>query len=232
MPTVSSQLTIEAFGAESDRLADIADGTDDAAFARPSPCAPWTAADLLCHVQMTMGRLQVMLAEPEPDGTELVTAAGYYRADQRFSAAVNDDRIQSAQRGAAALPGAAARARDFRQARDTAWSLLRSTPPERVVRTRHGDSMLLSEFVRTRVLELAVHGLDLATALDRQPWMTDAAAQVTEELLLPPPAAAQLRAETGWSRVTLIAKLTGRTPATAAEHDLIQSLATQRLALG
>jgi uncharacterized protein (TIGR03083 family) len=232
MPTVSPQLIFEAFGAESERLAGVADGTDDAGFARPSPCVPWTAADLLFHVRMAMGRLQVMLAEPEPDGADLVPAAGYYRADQRFSEAVNDDRIDSARRGAAALPGAAARARDFRQARDLAWSLVQSASPGRVVRTRHGDRMLLSEFMRTRVLELAVHGLDLAAALDREPWMTGPAAQVTEELLLPAPAAAQLRADTGWSRVTLIAKLTGRAPATAAETSRIQGLGAQRLALG
>jgi hypothetical protein len=188
-------------------------------------------AGLLYHVQMTMGRLQAMLAEPEPDGTELVPAAGYYRADQRFTVTVNDDRIGSAQRGAAVLPGAAARARDFRQARDLAWSLVQSALPARVVRTRHGDRMLLSEFMRTRVLELAVHGLDLAAALDREPWMTDPSAQVTEELLLPPSAAAELRAEADWSRLTLIAKLTGRVSATAAETRLIESLGTQRLAL-
>jgi hypothetical protein len=76
-----------------------------------------------------------------------------------------------------------------------------------------------------------VHGLDLAAALDRRPWMTGPAAQVTEELLLPAPDAARLRDAAGWSRVTLIAKLTGRDPATAAETGLIESLGTRRLAL-
>lgn len=229
---ISQQSALHAFGAESEHLAEVAEGTDDATFARPSPCAPWTAAELLYHVQMTMGRLPVMLADPEPDGTGLVPAAGYYRADQRFSAAVNTDRIQSARRGAAALPGAAARARDFRRAREAAWTLLTSAPPGRVVRTRHGDQMLLTEFVRTRVLELTVHGLDLAATLGRPSWMTDPAAQVTEQLLLPAPDAARLRAEAGWDRRTLIAKLTGRVPATAAESSFIENLATRRLALG
>ena len=231
MTPVSPQLTIQAFGAESERLAEVAEGADDAAFGRLSPCVPWTAAELLYHVQMTMGRLQVMLAEPEPGGAGLVAAAGYYRGDQRFSTAVNDDRIQSAQRGAAALPGAAARASDFRQVRNLAWALLQAAAPERVVRTRHGDRMVLAEFTRTRVLELAVHGLDLAAALDRQPWLTGPAAQVTEELLLPAPDAARLRDAAGWSRLTLIAKLTGRIPATAAETDHIEKLGTRRLAL-
>jgi hypothetical protein len=62
--------------------------------------------------------------------------------------------------------------------------------------------------------------------------MTVAAAEVTEELLLDPPAASRLRAAAGWDRVTLIAKLTGRVPATAAETRLTGSLGVQRLALG
>ena len=77
---------------------------------------------------------------------------------------------------------------------------------------------------------LAVHGLDLAAALDRGPWMTPLAAEVTEELLLP--AGNRLRADAGWDRVTLIAKLTGRCPATSAESALIEALGGQRLALG
>ncbi|MGH3069312.1 MAG: maleylpyruvate isomerase N-terminal domain-containing protein [Streptosporangiaceae bacterium] len=222
----------EAFGAEARQLARVLAGLDDAAGTRPTACAPWTVAELLYHVRMTMGRLPGMLAAPEPAGPDLVCAAGYYRADRRFSAAANAGRIQSAQRGAAALAGTAARARDFEVARRQAELALRDAPPGRVVRTRHGDRMLLTEFLRTRVLELAVHGLDLAAALDHEPWMTVQAAQVTEDLLLPPAAAGRLRAETGWDRVALIARLTGRHPLAAAETELIESARIGRLALG
>jgi hypothetical protein len=214
-----------------------------------------------------MARLSDMLAEPEPEpepGPEpepshVVTAPGYYRADQRFSPATNDDRIQSARRGAAAFSAAADRARDFRQVSEHAVSLLRAAPPGRVVRTRHGDRMLLTEFTRTRVLELAVHGLDLAAGLGREPWITTQAARVTAELLLPGStvsstavetavetavkapagaadtavsAAVELREAAGWDLVTLIAKLTGRAPVTPAEDKLLSSVAVRRLALG
>jgi hypothetical protein len=92
--------------------------------------------------------------------------------------------------------------------------------------------MLLAEFLRTRVLELAVHGLDLAVAVDRTPWMTEHAASVTSDLLLSTADAARLLEATGWDRVTLIAKLTGRLPLTAAEADLIGSLGIRWLTLG
>jgi uncharacterized protein (TIGR03083 family) len=229
---MTPEMILEAFGAESQRLLEVVAGVDDAAFARPSPCEPWTVAELVYHVRMTMGRLPGMLAAPEPADSGLVSAAAYYRADQRFSAATNADRVRSAQRGAAALPGAAARARDFAGARQQAWALLQAAPQGRVVRTRHGDRMLLTEFLRTRVLELAVHGLDLAAALERQPWMTTQAAHVTEELLLPSAAAARLRAQASWDQVTLIAKLTGRRPVTPAETQLIKHAGIRWLALG
>lgn len=45
-------------------------------------------------------------------------------------------------------------------------------PDERVVKTRHGDAMLLSDFLSTRVLELAVHGLDVADAVGAEPWLS------------------------------------------------------------
>jgi hypothetical protein len=92
--------------------------------------------------------------------------------------------------------------------------------------------MLLTEFLRTRVLELAVHGLDLAAAIQCPPWMTGPAAYVTEELLLPAEAAAGLREEAGWDRVSLVATLTGRRPASTAEAQLIQRTGGQRLILG
>jgi uncharacterized protein (TIGR03083 family) len=229
---MTPEMVRAAFGAESQRLSQVVAAADDAAFARLSPCAPWTVAELAYHVRLSMGRLPGMLAAPEPAGTGLVPAAAYYQNDHRFSATTNAERIQSAQRGAAALPGSAARARDFAWTRQQAWTALQAAPSGRVVQTRHGDRMLLTDFVRTRVLELAVHGLDLAAALNRQPWMTPLAADVTQELLLPAEAAARLQDKTGWNQVTLIAKLTGRRPVKPAETQLIQSAGIQQLALG
>ncbi len=234
MTAMAPELIMAAFAGESRRLSEVMTGLDDAGFARPTRCVPWTVAELLYHVQMAVGRLTTMLADPDPDpgGTGLVTAAGYYRAEGRFSPSVNADRVQSAQRQAADLPDAATRVREFRQARDDAWASVRDAPPERLVRTRHGDRMLLAEFVRTRVFELAVHGLDLAVALDRSPWTTVEAAQVTEGLLLTPAEATSIRSAAGWDQVTLIAKLTGRVPVTADEAEPIRSAGIRRLALG
>ncbi|GIJ27285.1 hypothetical protein Vqi01_24470 [Micromonospora qiuiae] len=41
----------------------------------------------------------------------------------------------------------------------------------------------LMEFPHTRVVEVGVHGLDLAAALDRPPWLTATAGRVIADLL-------------------------------------------------
>ncbi len=91
----------EAFGAESGRLPEVVAGLDDAAFARPTRCDPWTVAELVYHMGTGMRRLPAMLAAPEPSGAALVSAAAYYRPDQRFSARHErrPDRVRAAGRG-------------------------------------------------------------------------------------------------------------------------------------
>jgi hypothetical protein len=81
--------------------------------------------------------------------------------------------------------------------------------------------MLLTEFLKTRVIEVAVHGFDLADAVARPSWLTPAAADVLQELLLGPARAAPdperfLRAATG----------------RATDPDLLAHLQSRPLTLG
>jgi hypothetical protein len=243
---VASGRVVEAFGAEAERLSEMVSRAEEAAFDRASPCPPWTVRELLCHVRIGVSRVPGMLGEPEPSPGPVLPAADYYRPDQRFSPAVNRDRIAAAQQAAAALAAGSAclaagsaclaagsaAARDFDQAWRDAWARIRRAPQARLVHTRHGDRMLLTEFLRTRVLELAVHGLDLASGLRWRPWMTAPAAAVVEELMLPAGSVARLLHESGWDHATLIAKATGRLPLTSAQTTLIERHGLRRLALG
>jgi uncharacterized protein (TIGR03083 family) len=229
---MATDAVLDGFAAEARSLAAALAAAPAAAFGAPSPCPPWTVGELLAHVANAAGRVCGMLAAPEPGPGDLVSAAGYYRADRRFSAATNADRIATAQRGAAGSG-----AGDLRAEFDRAWRSgladAAAAPAGRRVRTRHGDLMLLTEFMRTRVLELAVHGLDLATGLGRKPWLTDPAAAVVEELILGgADGAAALCAQLGWDRAGLIARATGRSPLTAAEQEAVASAGVRWLALG
>jgi uncharacterized protein (TIGR03083 family) len=178
-------------------LAAVAGSLTARQWRRPTPCPPWDVAGLVGHVQTTLGRLPPMLAEPAPPVAS-VSAAGYYRADERFSAGANDARIAA---GRAADPA------HFGPAVREVLRLCGREPAGRVVRTRHGDPMLLTDFLITRVLEVGVHGLDLADALDRPAWLTAGAAQMIADLH---GATGEKLQELGWERLAFIRRITGR----------------------
>jgi uncharacterized protein (TIGR03083 family) len=221
---------IPAFAAEAGELAKVAASLTEADLDRASPCPPWTTGALLCHVLIAVRRFTEV--RPDDGPGELVSASGYYKPDQRFSQTVNAHRIDTASALATSLGGPAAISAAFEAAWREGQAILLGAPPDRAIRTRHGDRMLLTEFARTRVVELAVHGLDLAAGLGRPPWMTAPAADVVEDLLVPDGAGPRLRAALGCDQAGLIARLTGRLPLTAAQRALLEEQGVARLALG
>lgn len=204
---------VAAFRAEAEALGHVASRWSDVDWARPTRCAPWTVRELFAHVRVALGRLPGMLDAPPPESAE-VSAAAYYRPDHRFSAATDATRIRLAQEHAAGLD-----VREFRGFTAALADRCAAEPPGRTVRTRHGDAMLLDDFLVTRVVELAVHGLDLADALGRPAWLTPPAAGVVLRLLfdrpvdaLPGPPDRLIREATGRAPATL--DLAGLTPLT------------------
>ncbi|PPA58242.1 maleylpyruvate isomerase N-terminal domain-containing protein [Micromonospora chalcea] len=216
-----------AFRAECDRLERVLRDLDGAALDRPTPCPPWRVRDLIAHVSTGAGRLAGMLAEPAPPRAE-VDAAAYFGA-AKFSPPVDRDRVEGAQRAARERPGAAEVAAEFGRAWRATDEAVAAELPARVVRTRHGDAMALPEFLRTRVVEVAVHGLDLADALDRTPWLTPAAADVVIGVLtggVPVPPGL------GWDALTVLRKAAGRLPVTGDERAELTRAGIGRLAFG
>lgn len=228
-----------AFRAESAALTPVVAGLTAADLERPSPCPPWTVAGLVGHIVVATGRVgRAVDAAREPGGAAgaagpLIDARGYYRPDHRFSPAVNADRIDVAAALAARAGTAATLAAELSAACEQTLALLASAPPEAEVRTRHGDRMLLTDFAVTRVVELGVHGLDLALALDRPAWLTGPAAAVIEELLLPDPGeAAGMPELLHCDRAGVIARLTGRAKLSPAEQSALADAGVTALALG
>ncbi|WP_037915199.1 maleylpyruvate isomerase N-terminal domain-containing protein [Actinacidiphila yeochonensis] len=221
---------LEALRQEAEALTDAVSGLSEAEWDLPTRCTPWTVRDLLGHVCVAIDRLPGMLDAPAPDGAA-ISAARYYRPDDRFSPRTDSARIALAQERAAESAGGTAFADDFAAVWRRADRLCRAQPAGRTVRTRHGDAMLLSEFLLTRVVEVAVHGLDLADALGREPWLTPAAGDAVLALLLG--AERTAAADTlGWSRPRFLRKATGREPLDAAEAARIEELGIRWLALG
>ncbi|MET8042437.1 maleylpyruvate isomerase N-terminal domain-containing protein [Micromonospora sp. NPDC005215] len=215
-----------AFSAECAQLTEILAELVDADLDRPTDCPPWTVRELVAHVRTGVGRLADMLAEPAPPRAE-VDAAGYF-GTAKFTPQVDADRIAGGRRDASQVDRAA-----LATELDRAWratdAAVAAVPPDRVVRTRHGDAMGVTEFLRTRVVEVGVHGLDLAAALGRPPWLTPPAAGVIADLLTggrPTPPGL------GWDQLTVIRKTTGRAALTASEQSAIDAAGFRWLAFG
>ncbi|WP_435205591.1 maleylpyruvate isomerase N-terminal domain-containing protein [Micromonospora sp. bgisy143] len=199
-----------------------------AGWEQPSRCDPWRVRDVVGHVIVVLSRVPDMVAAPAP-GRAGTTAAEYYRADGRFSDDTNDERVRTAQRRAAD-PDAATLVRDLADTGRAVVEVCRDEPVDRVVRTRHGDAMLLSDFLTTRLVEVALHGLDVADAVAREPWLTRAATEHLLRLLFGPqwPTAQAIAP----NPTTLLRRATGRAPVTPDEAQALKSLGLRPLTLG
>ncbi|MBB6172362.1 uncharacterized protein (TIGR03083 family) [Nocardiopsis mwathae] len=172
---------VAALGAEVSRLVRVLSGLSEEEVVRPTRCSPWDVAALAVHTVGALDRVGVMLGAEAP-GRAVVGAAGYYRPDVRLSAEVDADRVRSAVEVAARRSDAGEMGRVCAGVWRGLEPRLAREPVDRVVLTRHGDAMLLTDFLVTRVVELVLHGVDLADALGREPWPDGAALGVVERL--------------------------------------------------
>ena len=199
------------------------------AWERATRCTPWRVRDVVGHVITVLARVPDMIAAPEPQQPD-TTAAGYYSPDHRFSDTANAGRVEQA-RGRAAGLDPAAIVRDLSATVTTVVTACSRERAGRIVRTRHGDAMLLTDFLTTRVVELAVHGLDVADALQQRPWLTAPAAHHLQQLLFGPDRQSCV-STLGWDPVTLLRKTTGRAPVSPDESADLARLGLRVLALG
>lgn len=218
-----------ALQAEAQALTAVLDGLDPPAWEVATRCPPWRVRDVVGHVVTALGRVPGMIAAPAPPHPD-TTATAYYRPDDRFSDTANADRVQTAH-GRAATGDGTSLAADLAVTVHGVVSACRREPQGRVVRTRHGDAMLLSDFLTTRVVEVAVHGLDVADALQRPAWLTVSAAEHLGHLLFGPHWRHAV-AELGWDGEALVRRTTGRGAVSADESAAARRLGLRVLTLG
>jgi uncharacterized protein (TIGR03083 family) len=126
----------------------------------PTRCPPMNVRELAAHMLRGAGRIQEMLdggpveAEPERDGTT------YFQ-----SVTVSNEIVKRAQEASASFPG------DLAKAWDLEWTkaLQRArmyTNEDPVLRNVYG-LMRLSEYLKTRCVEVVIHHMDLDDALGR-----------------------------------------------------------------
>jgi hypothetical protein len=177
--------------------------------------------ELVVHTAASIG-LRGDLPDSE-SGEPLVSAAGYYQRPERATTAHRRRNVQAAQDLAARLPAGMTAAGMFEQTWRETVARLGDQDPDRRVQIRAVGAMRLAEWMVTRVISVAAHGLDIALTLGRVPWTTSAALTVMRAVFVsllgaePPPRLA-------WDNQTLLEVGTGRRALTSTERMVLGSL--------
>ncbi|GAB3760593.1 maleylpyruvate isomerase N-terminal domain-containing protein [Microlunatus parietis] len=204
---------LEAFRAEGRALLGIVRelGADD--LGRPTNCPPWNLAELIVHIADS---IRVGEFRTAPAGTRPREAADYYCRPERGTAEYRDNNVRQAQRAAARLEAGVADV--LADSLRDATAALADDDLGRIVEVPRVGPMRLGDWLATRVISLAAHGLDVALSLDRPPWTTPAAhavmAPVFRSLL-----GQDCPAGLGWNEARVLAVATGRDRLTDVERD-------------
>jgi uncharacterized protein (TIGR03083 family) len=181
---------------------------------RPTRLPPWDVAHLVAHVYRAFERIPDSLAQPPASRPPEADAATYWRAYERDDGSTQpraDSLVeQFGHEGVvAAFDGMWQRAADLLDGVDGAT----------VVET-WGPAMRIDDYTATRLVEVVIHGLDLADALDRPAVAApDAVALVAHMLTAlhgaPVPAALE------WSQLEFVEKAAGRADLTPVERQVL-----------
>ena len=197
----------------------------EAEFFRPTRCPPWDVRVLVGHMVRDLDRVVTYLDEPAPDQATTDPAktdvVAYWRSyDPRAEGAtITASSIETADRYGSPVALVKGLDETLRRCIDRSGA----EDPGRILRTRL-TTIRLDEFLKTRILEIGVHGLDLAEALGRDPWLTGAAGVVILEILrglLGDDPSASLGASLGWSDLVFIETGTGRRVLTNCERTFL-----------
>jgi uncharacterized protein (TIGR03083 family) len=191
-------------------------GAED--FERATNCPPWDLAELVVHIAMS-----IRVGDEPPiaaPGGALSTAADYYRRAERNTSPYRQGNVERTRQVAAAVLATTSAAQWFGETCATTINALRRRDLGQVIPISGVGPMRLADWVTTRVMSLAAHGLDVAITLGRPPWTTrsaliETAPVLTDLLCMPPPA------ELGWDDLALLAVGTGRRPLTEDERSIL-----------
>ena len=207
---------LETLDAETERTVRATRGSTEADLSLPTRCPPWDVGVLVGHMIRDLDRVTMYLAEPSP-GPASTDAVTYFRS---YDPAAEGPAITASSTEVANRYHSPAEFSDALELTlDSCLAATRAEDPARVLRTRL-TWIRLDEFVKTRILEIGVHGLDLADALGREPWLTSAAASVVRSILVAL-LGADPTADLGWSDLTFIETASGRRPLTDAERAVL-----------
>jgi uncharacterized protein (TIGR03083 family) len=211
---------VDVLVAECEAVTTLLLDLDEHDFGRPTRCPPWDIRHLVAHLYRDFERIPIALAHPTRRRPE-TDRVGYWRS---YDPATNGQRTQARAAAIAARYATGSRlASSFHALWREALGQAARADLDQAVMT-WGPVMRLEEFLATRIVEIAVHGLDVTDALTRSPVLTPAAGQAVVEVLHAL-LGAGLPGELGWNQIVFIDKATGRAELTGVERDRLGNLA-------
>jgi uncharacterized protein (TIGR03083 family) len=220
---------IVALREECAAVSAIGAGLADSDFGRPTRCPAWNLKELFAHLYRDVDRIGAYLdveASTAPTH-DSVTYFASFDGTPGGSAATG---VAERSKELAARFGSG---RELVEAWDRMWpaTLERAAAerPDRLVMT-FGPALTLAEYVKTRVLEVTVHRLDLEDALGRRGWGTDAGVSIVDDILVgllgtEPPRALD------WDVIDFIEAGTGRRALTEDERKKLGVRLSKRFPL-
>jgi uncharacterized protein (TIGR03083 family) len=218
---------VEALREECEEVSKIAGVLGEDEFGRPTRCTEWNVKELLGHIYRDIDRINTALASDAP--TEAThDSVSYWTAYDPIEDA--PDVAERAKEVADRYPTG----RELARAWDEQWprTLDRAAEADRSrLVVTWGPATTLNEYLKTRVLEVTVHRMDLEDALGRKGWGTDLAVSIVDDILegllgeQPP-------SDLEWDVVDFIETGAGRRPLTDDERVILGPLADRFPLLG
>lgn len=218
---------LEALREECGEVSKIVLDLSEEDFSRPTRCSAWNVKELLAHMLWGLNRAKRSLGEPAPEAADTDSVSYWRSYDRMEDAPAIADR---ASQRAVQYPSGAALANAW----DEMWREVVESSAlqdrDRVVST-WGPTLTLDEYLKTRVLEITVHRMDLEDALGRKSWGTDQAISIVDDTLEAllgeePPS------DLEWDVIDFIEVGTGRRPLIDEEAKVLGSLAERFPLLG
>ena len=205
---------------ESEALVGVLRGLDGASFGLVTNCPPWDLAELVVHMG---GSVDLRRAFGDaPAGMRVGSAADYYRRPERGTSEYRQRNVDESREQAREVLVDLSAVEWFEGVVGNALGVLEGDDLDRVVLVPGRGAMRLGDWVVTRVISLAAHGLDVAITLGREAWTTEAALKVMRPVFVEllgeePPVSLE------WDDGAFLAVATGRRVLTESERVLLGS---------
>lgn len=216
---MSGRDALVALTQESRALSAVLRDLEPGCLKLPTNCPPWDMQELIVHITASIGLGDTGFPDAEPHAP-LVSAADYYRRPERDTQVYRQNNVDQTQELARRILASTSAAQWFDEISHDSIAKLSQEDLDRVVLIPGRGAMRLSDWVVTRVISVAAHGLDVALTLERTPWTTPSALHVMRPVftaLL----GMELPVDLNWDDQAFLAAATGRRALTGDERTLL-----------